>query len=102
MIWNLSASTVYHVANFIRHDELQVLGSKFISNKKSILDFDGSNHVIRHSHKHLIVLHLLLLLLHHHLLVHHLLMLHLLLLSSSCILLLLSHLSVLISCFSMS
>lgn len=74
VIWNLLSSTVDYMRYFISNDKFLVLCSKTVTDKKTIFDFDSSNHVFLHGlilhHLHLrfhlfLLEHLLMLLIWH-------------------------------------
>jgi len=52
---NLLARTVNYVRNFVRNDEFQILCREFITDKETVLNFDGADHVLGHHH-HLLLL----------------------------------------------
>lgn len=45
MVWDLLAGAVNDVGDLVSYHEFLVLGSERITDEKSILDFDGTDHV---------------------------------------------------------
>jgi hypothetical protein len=50
VIGNLAASAINDVADFVCHNELNVLGSQFISNEQTVFYLDGSYHFLLETH----------------------------------------------------
>jgi len=50
VVWDLFPSAVDDMSNFIRHNELDVLGGELVSDKEAVLNLDGAYHVEVGSH----------------------------------------------------